>query len=144
MLVGRAAFGTTWVSRADPFEVHFTLVGHLSPWSRSTAGRLVLVGPLRNLARIEPEAGLVAVVAVLLSSTAYDSWSNSTTSIRFVQSNTVDLTLLGTSLMTAIILVFGITSPQPAWPRGSTRGELHAATCAGDWPTRSCRSSSAT
>ena len=109
MLVGWAVFGTTWISRADPFEVYSTLVGHLSPWSRNTAGRLVLVSPLRNLARISPEAGLVAVVAVLLGSTAYDSWSNSGTWIRFVQSNSIDGTRLGTGLILGIILVVGIT-----------------------------------
>lgn len=129
MLVGWAVFGTTWVSRADPFEVYSTLVGHLSPWSRNTAGRLVLVSPLRNLARITPEPGLVAVVAVLLGSTAYDSWSSSVTWIRFVQSNTIDLTRLGTGLMLLIIVVVGITFTAACMatgvgPQGTPRREL--------------------
>lgn len=129
MLVGWAVFGTIWISRADPFEVYSTLVGHLSPWSRNPAGRLVLVSPLRNLARITPEAGLVAVVAVLLGSTAYDSWSNSVTWIRFVQSNTIDGTRLGTGLMLLIILVVAITFTAACMatgvdPQGTPRREL--------------------
>lgn len=109
MLMGWAVFGTTWLARADPFEVYSTLVGRLSPWGRSTTGRLVLVSPLRNLARTRPAPGLVAVVAVLLGSTAYDSWSSSTTWVRYVQSNELDVTRLGTALMVLIILTVGVT-----------------------------------
>jgi hypothetical protein len=109
MLLGWAFFGTTWLSRADPFEVYSTLVGRLSPWGRSATGRLVLVSPLRNLARTRPAPGLVAVVAVLLGSTAYDSWSSSATWVRYVQSNNVDVTRLGTALMVLIIVTVGMT-----------------------------------
>lgn len=109
MLLGWAVFGTTWIGRADPFEVYSTLVGRLSLWSRSASGRLVLVSPLRNLSRLRPEPGLVAVVAVLLGSTAYDSWSSSATWIRYVQSNEVDVARLGTALMVVIIVVVGTT-----------------------------------
>lgn len=130
LLLGWAVFGTTWISRADPFEVYSTLLGHLSPWSRNaTSGRLVLVSPLRNLARLRPETGLVAVMAVLLGSTAYDSWSTSVTWIRFVQSNTINLTLLGTSLMLMIILIVGATFTAASMATGvdpdrTTRREL--------------------
>lgn len=109
MLLGWAIYGTAWLAHADPFEAYSTLVGHLSPWSRDAAGRLVVVSPLRNLARIRPEPGLVGVVAVLLGSTAYDSWSSSGTWIRFVQSTSVDVTRLGTSLLVLIILAVGLT-----------------------------------
>lgn len=109
MLVGGALYGTRWLERADPFEVYSTLLAHLSPWSRDTKGRLVLAMPLRHLARVEPGPGLVAVVAVLLGSTAYDSWRESGTWIRFVQGSTVDGTLLGTlGLLTAILIVGGV------------------------------------
>ncbi|MBE7324268.1 hypothetical protein IEQ44_06355 [Nocardioides sp. Y6] len=109
MLIGWAFYGTVWLVHADPFESYSTLVSHLSPWSRSVSGQLVLVSPLRNLARVKPKAGLVAVVAVLLGSTAYDSWSSSLTWVRFVQSNNVDVTRLGTALMALIILVVGVS-----------------------------------
>lgn len=129
MILGWAVFGTTWVGRADPFEVYSTLVGRLSPWGRSHTGQLVLLSPLRNLARVRPDPGLVAVVAVLLGSTAYDSWSNSTTWIRYVQSNDVDVTRLGTALMLLIILTVGVTFTLACMatavdPLKSTRREL--------------------
>lgn len=129
MLLGWAIFGTTWIARADPFEVYSTLVGRLSPWGRSATGRLVLASPLRNLSRLPPGRGLVAVVAVLLGSTAYDSWSNSTTWIRYVQSNDIDVTRLGTSLMVLIIVTVGVTftlacMATPRDPDGPPRREL--------------------
>jgi hypothetical protein len=129
MMLGWAFFGTAWISRADPFEAYSTLVGRLSPWARSASGRLVLVSPLRNLARVRPEPGLVAVVAVLLGSTAYDSWSNSTTWIRYVQSNNVDVTRLGTALMVLVIVAVGITftcacMATAVYPDRSPRREL--------------------
>lgn len=77
MVVGSAVFGDRWLERADPFEVYSTLLAHLSPWGLNTAGRLVWVSPLRHLSRIPAEGGPVAVVAVLLGSTAYDSWRDS-------------------------------------------------------------------
>jgi hypothetical protein len=129
MMLGWAFYGTSWIARADPFEVYSTLVARLAPWGRNEKGRLVLVSPLRNLARTRPESGLVAVVAVLLGSTAYDSWSNSTTWIRYVQSNNVDVTRLGTALMVLIILTVGVTFTCACMatavdPERSRRGEL--------------------
>ncbi len=81
MLVGAAVFGDRFLAQADPFEVWFGFVARLSPWSRreDADGRrqVVLRNPLDNLDGLRPQAGLLAVVAVLLGSTAYDSFSNS-------------------------------------------------------------------
>lgn len=74
MLIGGAIYGNTFFARADPFEVYSTLVGHLSPLWR-VGGRLRLVNPFRHLATIPVHPGLLAVCAVLLGSTAYDSLS---------------------------------------------------------------------
>lgn len=106
MLLGGAIFGERWLERADPFEVYSTLLAHLSPWARNDEGDLVWISPLRHLARVPGEAGLVATVAVLLAGTAYDSWRESVTWIRFVQSSGIDQTLLGTAgLLTAVTVV---------------------------------------
>jgi hypothetical protein len=106
MLLGGAIFGERWLERADPFEVYSTLLAHLSPWARNDEGDLVWISPLRHLARVPGEAGLVATVAVLLASTAYDSWRESVTWIRFVQSSGIDQTVLGTAgLLTAVTVV---------------------------------------
>jgi hypothetical protein len=83
MLVGAVVFGEEWLARADPFEVYSTLVAHLSPWGR-VEGRLVVRSPLANLATLAPRPGLLAVVAVLFGSTAFDSYKDTITWISFV------------------------------------------------------------
>jgi hypothetical protein len=94
MLVGGALFGSTFYSRADPFEVYSTLVGKLSIWGRRPAersedgpGQLVIRSPLANLDTVEPRPGLVGVAAVLFGSTAFDSFKDSSIWIQFIQGN---------------------------------------------------------
>jgi hypothetical protein len=92
MLVGGALFGTAFYERGDPFEVYSSLVGKLSIWGRTPVegdpdgpGRLVIRSPLANLDTVVVRPGLVAVVAVLFGSTAFDSFKGSTTWIKFIQ-----------------------------------------------------------
>ncbi|GAB3031362.1 hypothetical protein GCM10011376_24570 [Nocardioides flavus (ex Wang et al. 2016)] len=88
MLVGSALFGTTFLARADPFEVYSSLVAKLSVWGRRD-GRLVLRSPLANLDTVVARPGLVAVVAVLFGSTAFDSFRESTAWLGVVQEMSV-------------------------------------------------------
>ncbi|WP_067656281.1 hypothetical protein [Nocardia harenae] len=75
-LAGLVVFGTAWAAHADPFEVYSGLVGRLSPVGRRAgSGELVLRAPLANLAGTPVLPGSVAVAAVLLGSTAFDSFS---------------------------------------------------------------------
>ncbi|MET0447174.1 MAG: hypothetical protein ABW004_02160 [Aeromicrobium sp.] len=74
MLAGGLAFGPRWFDRADPFDVYSALVARLSPIVRG--GRMSR-NPLRGLTTIPVAPGLVAVLAVLLGSTAYDSFAAS-------------------------------------------------------------------
>lgn len=99
MVGGGLLFGTRWFGRADPFEVYSTLVGHLSIWGRGTDRGLVIRSPLRNLAQVRSAPGLVAVVAVLLGSTAFDSVAGSVTWLRFTQSTDRNVTLVETALL---------------------------------------------
>ena len=85
MLIGSAVWGTTFLARADPFEVYSSLVAKLSIWGRRD-GRLVLRSPLANLDTTVPRPGLVAVVGVLFGSTAFDSFRESTAWLTLVQS----------------------------------------------------------
>ena len=78
MLVGGAVFGSRWFERADPFDVYFGLVARLSPWGRRRDGRLVVRNPLDGLDGVVADRGLLAVVSVLLGSTAFDSFAAST------------------------------------------------------------------
>ena len=83
MLIGAAVYGDEWLERADPFEVYSTLLAHLSPWGRD-GKRLVVRSPLANLATVTARPGLVAVVAVLFGSTAFDAYKDTIPWQRFV------------------------------------------------------------
>ncbi|MGA8245682.1 MAG: hypothetical protein WB797_02150 [Nocardioides sp.] len=85
MIVGGALFGNTFYARADPFEVYSSLVAKMSVWGRRD-GTLVIRSPLANLDTTEATPGLIAVVAVLFGSTAFDAFRESTRWLTFIQS----------------------------------------------------------
>jgi hypothetical protein len=69
-------YGQAWYSYGDAFEVYSTLVGRLSPFGRRPEdGRLVLRNPLAGLASVPVAPGMLAVICVLLGSTAFDGLS---------------------------------------------------------------------
>ncbi len=74
-LVAGLWFGAGWFARGDGFEVYSSLLGRLSPFGRRDDGRLVLRSPLDGVDGLRNEPGLVAVVVVLVGSTAYDGLS---------------------------------------------------------------------
>lgn len=84
MLVGGAVFGSRFFENADPFEVWSSLAAKVSPWGFRD-GRLVLRSPLANLATVPSRPGLVAVVAILFGSTAFDSFRESERWVRYFQ-----------------------------------------------------------
>ena len=86
MLLGGALYGNTFYERADPFEVYSTLAAKLSIWGRRD-GVLVVRSPLANLDSVPVRPGLVAVVAVLFGSTAFDSFSRSQLWTKLLQNN---------------------------------------------------------
>ncbi len=94
VLGGAVAYGSTWFSDADGFEVASTLFGHLSVVGRRGDGVLVLRSPLDGVAGIRGEAGLAAVVSVLLGSTFYDGVSGTLAWIRFSQGSALPRVLL--------------------------------------------------
>jgi hypothetical protein len=103
-VAGGIAFGPRWFDRADPFDVYSAIIAKLSPFVRD--GRWVVHNPLRSLPTVPVDSGLVAVLAVLLGSTAYDSFSASA----FWQSKTLSgwqhsLTLLGFCAVVAVLFV---------------------------------------
>jgi hypothetical protein len=72
---GAALFGTRWFARADPFEVYSMVASRVSPFRRNPAGNLVVGNPFDHLPSLPVRSGTVAVLAVLLGSTAFDSFS---------------------------------------------------------------------
>lgn len=106
MLVGGALFGNAFYVRADPFEVYSTLVSRLSVWGRRD-GQLLVRSPLANLDATPVRPGLVAVVAVLFGSTAFDSFKDSATWIKFVQGEDLDSYLADNLALLAFCLGVG-------------------------------------
>jgi len=112
MVLGAAVFGTTWFTRADPFEVYSLTASRLAPFRRNPGtGRIVFGNPLDHLPTMPVRPGTVAVMAVLLGSTAFDSFSGSTTFRDFVNNNADAVPLAGysvgsTVLKTATLLFF--------------------------------------
>jgi hypothetical protein len=116
-------YGERWFGHGDAFEVYSTLVGRLSPFGRRPEdGRLVVRNPLAGLASVPVEPGIVAVICVLLGSTAFDGlsrtqwWqglSGQTTGVAYV--------LLGTAgLLGMVALVSGAylaATRQNPWAR---------------------------
>ncbi len=98
MLAGAAVFGSTWFARADPFEVYSVTVSRLAPFRRNPAtGRIVIGNPLDHLPTMPVRPGTVAVMAVLLGSTAFDSFSQSKAFRNFVDRNADAVPFVGDS-----------------------------------------------
>jgi hypothetical protein len=78
MLGGAWLCGQRWLARADPFGVYSVAVSRLSPFRRDPAtGRIVIGNPLDHLPSLPVRPGVVVTLAVLLGSTAFDSFSSS-------------------------------------------------------------------
>lgn len=109
VLVGAAVFGDSWIAAADPFEAYSRLVGHLSVFGRRGDGRLVVRSPLQNLDGVPPVPGLVAVVSVLVGSTAFDSFKESLAWLQVLQRVGSSTHLLETLALIAFCLAVALT-----------------------------------
>ncbi len=115
MIIGAVVFGSRWIGAADPFETYSSTVAQLSPWRR-VSDQLRLVNPLAGLNAWHPPPGAPAVVAVLLGSTAYDSFANTSWWIQTVQNSDVITIVWGTGgLLTMITIVLVSFSLAAAW-----------------------------
>ncbi|HOB48288.1 MAG TPA: hypothetical protein PKK01_03100 [Mycobacterium sp.] len=128
MFIGAAAFGTRWFARADPFEVYSVTVSRLAPFRRNhQTGRIVIGNPLDQLPTMPVRPGTVAVTAVLLGSTAFDSFSQSKGFRNFVDRNGAAVPLLGDSggasvLRTAALLFFVVAVGVSFWAAARATG----------------------
>ncbi|MET9700318.1 hypothetical protein ABZY31_25850 [Streptomyces sp. NPDC006529] len=104
-----ARFGASWFAEGDPFEAYSTLLARFSPLGRRDDGRLVLRNPFHGLDATPERPGLVAVVCVLLGSTAYDGFSDHPWWINVVQTSPLGRTpaatlgLLGSVTLVALL-----------------------------------------
>ncbi|MGH3766158.1 MAG: hypothetical protein ACRDTX_13580 [Pseudonocardiaceae bacterium] len=102
-------FGEAWFATGDGFEVYSTLVATLSPFGRRDDGRLVVRNPLDGAATFGPAPGIVALIAVLLGSTFFDTISGSAEWSRAVAAVPVSDTLISTAGLLAMIAIVAVT-----------------------------------
>ena len=74
-MAGALCCGDRWCARADPFEVYSMVASRLSALRRNRDGRIAIGNPFDHLPSLPVRAGTVAVLAVLLGSTVFDSFS---------------------------------------------------------------------
>ncbi len=107
-LTGAVVVGPRWCAHADPFEVYSMIASRCAPWRRNADGRIAIGNPFHHLLSLPVRPGTVTVLAVLLGSTAFDSFSALP-----AWRNLVDTHTTGgwdaTALKTAGLLVFVVT-----------------------------------
>jgi hypothetical protein len=112
LLVGAWLCGQRWLARVDPFGVYSMAVSRLSPFRRNPeTGRIVVGNPFDHLPSLPVRPGVVAVLSVLLGSTAFDSYSSSPTWRSFADgigraAHGVPATVLSSALRTVGLLIF--------------------------------------
>jgi hypothetical protein len=108
-LIGSSYYGSRWFDKGDAFEVYSMLFGRLSVLGRRDDRTLVWRNPLDGLAGLLAAPGLVAVVCVLLGSTAYDGLSNSTWWVTFQQESSASPTISGSLGLFAMVSIVAVT-----------------------------------
>lgn len=105
-LTGALVCGDRWFGRADPFEVYSVVASRFSPLRRNAAGGRIEIGnPFDHLPSLPVRPGTVTVLAVLLGSTAFDSFS-AMPGWRNVVDRQTDSAAIATLMRTAGLLVF--------------------------------------
>jgi hypothetical protein len=120
-LTGAVCCGDRWCARADPFEVYSMVASRLSALRRNRDGRIVIGNPFDHLPSMPVRAGSVAVLAVLLGSTAFDSFSARPQWRGFVDDHTHSAAT-ATLLRTAGLLVFAGVVAGTFWLAARTTG----------------------
>jgi hypothetical protein len=112
LLGGAWVCGQRWLARVDPFGVYSMAVSRLSPFRRSAQTSKIVIGnPFDHLTSLPVRPGVVAILAVLLGSTAFDSYSSSPTWRNFADglsraAHGVPATVSSSVLRTLGLLVF--------------------------------------
>jgi hypothetical protein len=112
MLAGAWVCGQRWLARGDPFGVYSMAVSRLSPFRRNPdTGKIVIGNPLDHLPSLPVRPGVVVLMAVLLGSTAFDSFSSSPTWRDFADQLSRNLHVqpaLSSSMLRTVGLIFFI------------------------------------
>ena len=124
-LAGALWCGDRWCARADPFEVYSVVASRPSPLRRNADGRIAIGNPFDHLPSMPVRPGTVAVLAVLLGSTAFDSFSATPQWRGFVDQHTAS-EVAATLLRTAGLLVFAGVVAVTFWMAARTTGGVDA------------------
>lgn len=109
MGVGAWAYGARWFARADPFELYSVVVSRVAPLRRNPGtGRVAVVNPFDHLPTLPVRPGTVAVLAVLLGSTAFDSFSQSPAFRDFTDRHAAAIPLVGDTAGASVIRSAGL------------------------------------
>ncbi len=105
-VTGAIVCGNPWFGRADPFEAYSVVASRFSPLRRNPDSGLIEIGnPFNHLPTLPIRPGTVTMLAVLLGSTAFDSFSGMPVWRNFVDRQT-DSASTATLMRTAGLLVF--------------------------------------
>ncbi|MDG4668414.1 hypothetical protein [Mycobacterium sp. 236(2023)] len=104
-LAGTLACGSRWSARADPFDVYSVVASRFSLFRRNPDGRIAVGNPFDTLLTLPVRPGIVAVLSVLLGSTAFDSFS-AMPQMRSWVDQVTDSAFSATALRTAGLLLF--------------------------------------
>ena len=124
-MAGALCCGDRWCARADPFEVYSMVASRLSALRRNSDGRIAIGNPFDHLPSLLVRAGTVAVLAVLLGSTVFDSFSATPQWRGFVADHT-DSVATTTLLRTAGLLVFAAVVAGTFWLAARATGGVDA------------------
>jgi len=117
--------GERWCARADPFEVYSMVASRLSPLRRNPDARIAIGNPFDHLLSLPVRPGTVALLAVLLGSTAFDSFSAMPQWRDFVDANTAS-TVTATLVRTGGLAVFALAVAATFWLAARATGGVDA------------------
>ena len=120
-LAGAFVCGARWCARADPFEVYGIVVSRLSALRRNCDGRIAIGNPFDHLPTLPVRPGIVAVLSVLLGSTAFDSFSARPQWRTFID-ETAGSAVAATLINTAGLLVFAGVVALTFWSAARATG----------------------
>jgi hypothetical protein len=127
-VTGAIVCGEKWFGRADPFEAYSVVASRFSPLRRNPgSGRLEIGNPFNHLPTLPVRPGTVTMLAVLLGSTAFDSFSAMPVWRNFVDRQT-DSAATATLMKTAGLLVFIAVVVVTFWAAARATGGVDAGT----------------
>lgn len=126
-LGGTVAFGTRWCSHADPFEVYSVVASRCAPVRRNADGQIAVGNPFHHLPTLPIRPATVTVLAVLLGSTAFDSFSATPAWRGFVDAHTSgswQATAFKTAGLAVFVVTVAVTFSLAARATGGVDGDL--------------------